>query len=238
MNLTELAELGSTNDWLSERPTLADESWVRADVQTGGRGRRGRSWASLPGNLFASVLVRPQPGEGPAQQLSFVAAVALARALDRRVAPERLSLKWPNDLLLDRVKVAGILLEGQGGATIIGFGVNLAAAPRSTERPAVSLADAGIDPPAASTLCADLAGDFADVRARWRSDGFAPIRAAWRARAAGLGEPIEARLGHATLRGRFEDLGADGALLLRLDDGDLRAIHAGEVFALPPSVPA
>ena len=97
-------------------------------------------WASLPGNVFASVLIKPQSGEGPAPQLSFVAALALARALDRWVAPERLTLKWPNDLLLDGTKVSGILLEGQGGATIIGLGVNLAGHPESSERPATSLA--------------------------------------------------------------------------------------------------
>ncbi|MGI4881217.1 MAG: biotin--[acetyl-CoA-carboxylase] ligase, partial [Janthinobacterium lividum] len=155
MVITHIATIGSTNDWLAERPDLPDESWVRADTQTGGRGRRGRAWLSIPGNLFTSVVVRPQAGEGPSQQLSFVAAVALAAMLDRWIAPDRLSLKWPNDVLLDGVKVAGILLEGgvggvEGGATIIGFGVNLAGHPDTTERPATSLPAAGIAAPTAS----------------------------------------------------------------------------------------
>ncbi len=232
LNITELAEVGSTNDWLAERAsTLPDASWVRADVQTGGRGRRGRTWVSQPGNLFASVLVRSQPGEGPAQQLSFVAAVALDRAMVRWVAPERLSLKWPNDLLLDGVKCAGILLEAQGDATIIGFGVNLVDHPADVERPATSLAAAGIAPPTAAALCAALAESLATTRAQWGDYGFASIRTAWLARASGLGQRLEARLGRETPVGRFEDLAADGALLLRLDDGALRVVHAGEVFA-------
>ena len=180
-----LATTGSTNDWLAARD-LPDGSWVRADTQTGGRGRRGRTWVSVPGNLFASVVTRPQPGEGPAQQLSFVAAVALARALDRWVAAERLTLKWPNDVLLDGVKVAGILLEGGAGATIIGFGVNLAGQPAVTERPATSLPAAGIAAPPAADVADALAAAFAEVRTTWRDHGFAAIRTAWLARAAGL----------------------------------------------------
>ena len=238
-----LDTVGSTNDWLAERD-LPDDSWVRADTQTGGRGRRGRAWVSVAGNLFASVVVRPQPGEGPSQQLSFVAAVALARALDRWVAADRLTLKWPNDVLLDGVKVAGILLEGRSGgssggssgggagATIIGFGVNLAGHPEATERPATSLPAAGIAAPPAVEVIARLAAAFADVRSGWRDDGFAPVRREWLARAAGLGGVIAARLGGETVTGTFTGLADDGALLLTRDDASVRAIHAGEVFAL------
>ena len=187
---------------------------------------------SVPGNLFASVVVRPQAGEGPVQQLSFVAAVALARALDRWVAPERLRLKWPNDVLLDGVKVAGILLEGGPGATIIGFGVNLAGHPPETERPATSLPAAGIAAPPAADVVERLAATFADVRTGWRDYGFAPVRAEWLARAAGLGAAIEARLGSEIVAGVFTGLADDGALLLTRPDASVRAIHAGEVFAL------
>ncbi len=226
-----LATTVSTNDWLAERDP-PDGTWVRADTQTGGRGRRGRAWVSVPGNLFASVLSRPQSGEGPAQQLSFVAAVALVRALDRWIAPERLSLKWPNDVLLDGVKVAGILLEANAGATIIGFGVNLAGHPEATERPATSLPAAGIAAPPAAAATDALAATFAAIRATWRDHGFAAVRTAWLARAAGLGAPLEARLGGETVAGTFTSLAADGALLLTLPDASVRTIHAGEVFAL------
>ena len=187
---------------------------------------------SVPGNLFASVLFRPQAGEGPATQLSFVAAVALARALDRWVAAERLTLKWPNDVLLDGVKCAGILLEGGAGATIIGLGVNLAGHPEGTERPATSLPAAGIAAPPAAEFAEHLAATFAVTRADWRNYGFAGVRAAWLARAAGVGAKLEARLGSETLTGTFAGLAADGALLLTLTDASVRTIHAGEVFAL------
>lgn len=233
MSIIELAETGSTNDWLAERRSdLADGSWVRADVQTGGRGRRGRAWTSLPGNLFASVLVRSQPGEGPAQQLSFVAAVALHEALRGWVPNQRLALKWPNDVLLDGVKVSGILLEGQGDATIIGFGVNLADHPVDSERPATSLAASGLAFPSATVFCATLAASFAAVRAEWQASGFDTVRTAWLTRAGGLGQPLIARLGDVTVQGCFEGLADDGAVQLRLADGSVRLIHAGEVFGM------
>ena len=187
---------------------------------------------TVPGNLFASVVTRPQPGEGPSQQLSFVAAVALARALDCWIVPARLALKWPNDVLLDGVKVAGILLEGVNGTTIIGFGVNLAGHPDTTERPATSLVAAGIAVPAAADVVTALAVTFADVRGRWRDHGFATVRAEWLTRAAGIGARLEARVGQETVVGIFTGLADDGALLLTLPDARVRTIHAGEVFAL------
>ena len=175
---------------------------------------------------------RPQPGEGLPPQLSFVAAVALARTLDQWVAPERLTLKWPNDVLLDGVKMAGILLEGGAGATIIGFGVTLAGHPEASDRPATAGPAAGVAAPDAAAAAEQLAVAFADVRANWRDHGFAAVRAEWLGRAAGLGGPLEARLGATTIAGTFTGLGPDGALLLTMADASVRTVHAGEVFAL------
>ena len=226
-SFTHLPSTGSTNDWLLARATeLADGHWVIADRQTAGRGRRGRVWSDGAGNLMASVLVR---AEGPVQQLSFVAALALQAALG---LGDRIRLKWPNDLLLDGVKVSGILLERSGAALVIGMGVNLAQHPDATERPATSLAAAGVPVPAPVDVLARLIPAFADYRAMWAAQGFGPVRDRWLQHAAGVGERIAARLGTETVEGRFEGLQADGALALRLDDGSLRAIHAGEVFAL------
>ena len=226
-SFTHLPSTGSTNDWLLARATeLADGHWVIADRQTAGRGRRGRVWSDGAGNLMASVLVR---AEGPVQQLSFVAALALQAALG---LGDRIRLKWPNDLLLDGVKVSGILLERSGAALVIGMGVNLAQHPDATERPATSLAAAGVPVPAPVDVLARLIPAFADYRAGWAAQGFGPVRDRWLQHAAGVGERIAARLGTETVEGRFEGLQADGALALRLDDGSLRAIHAGEVFAL------
>lgn len=153
------------------------------------------------------------------------------QALETWVPAARLSLKWPNDVLLDSTKVAGILLEGQGGATIIGLGVNLAAHPADSERPAISLAGAGIAPPAPAQFVARLAACLTDVRGHWQAGGFAAIRSLWLAHAAGLGQPLIARLGTETLHGSFEGLAEDGALQLRLQTGMLRMVYAGEVFA-------
>ena len=233
-DIVSLDVVGSTNDWMAERAAQGapDGLWVRADRQSSGRGRRGRAWTSEGGNVFASALCRPRSGEGPAQQLSFVAALALDEALQRWVPAERLGLKWPNDVLLDGLKCSGILLEGVAGATVVGVGVNLTHHPLDTERPAISLAAASVAPPTAAEFVAVLADRFADVRALWASHGFGAIRSRWMARATGQGTRIEARLGTETLIGRFDDLADDGALRLALDDGSVRMIHAGEVFAL------
>jgi BirA family transcriptional regulator, biotin operon repressor / biotin---[acetyl-CoA-carboxylase] ligase len=145
---------------------------------------------------------------------------------------ERFALKWPNDVLLDGIKCSGILLERQGEALVIGMGVNLAHHPEGTERPATSLAAAGLAVPTPAALLDELAPAFAHWRGLWAAEGFAPIRAAWLARVAGIGGRIVARLGNESPEGLFTGLADDGALLMRLDDGSLRAIHAGEVFAI------
>lgn len=230
LGITELTEVGSTNDWIAAH--AHDGAWVRADRQLSGRGRRGRAWSSDVGNLFASTYAAPMSGEGPPQQLSFVAANALLDTAARWLPRQRLALKWPNDLLLDGMKVAGILLEGGAGGVVIGFGVNLAQHPDIAGRPATSFAAAGIAPPPPREVCEVLAEAFAAHRARWRREGFDATRADWLMQVSGLGKPVVARLGSEDVAGTFEDLGADGALLLRLPGGTLRPIHAGEVFMI------
>ncbi len=231
LSVTHLDEVGSTNDWLLvQADALPDGHWVVADRQTAGRGRRGRVWNDGAGNFMGSVLVK---AHGPVQQLSFVAALALHDGLATITGqPARFALKWPNDVLLDGVKCSGILLERQGTALVIGMGVNLAQHPTGTERPATSLAAAGLAVPTPAALLDQLAAAFHHWRAQWEQAGFAPIRAAWLERAAGLGGRIVARLGSESPEGVFAGLADDGALQMRLDDGSLRSIHAGEVFAL------
>jgi BirA family biotin operon repressor/biotin-[acetyl-CoA-carboxylase] ligase len=228
---THLAEVGSTNDWLLARAeALPDGHWVITDRQTAGRGRRGRVWNDGAGNFMGSVLVK---ADGPVQQLSFVAALALHDALAALTGqPARFTLKWPNDVLLDGTKCSGILLERQGEALVIGMGVNLVYHPDATERPATSLAAAGLPVPTPAALLDELAAAFAHWRHIWARDSFAPIRTAWLRRASGVGSRIVARLGSESPEGLFTGLADDGALLMQLDDGTTRAIHAGEVFAL------
>ena len=228
---THLAEVGSTNDLLLARAeALPDGHWVITDRQTAGRGRRGRVWNDGAGNFMGSVLVK---ATGQVQQLSFVAALALHDALSALTGqPARFALKWPNDVLLDGTKCSGILLERVGEALVIGMGVNLAHHPDATERPATSLAAAGLAVPTPAALLDELAAAFSHWRETWAAHDFAPIRAAWTARAAGVGARIVARLGNDSPEGIFIGLADDGALLMQLDDGSTRAIHAGEVFAL------
>ena len=233
VHLVELAETGSTNDWMrAHAATLPDGSWVRADLQTAGRGRHGRAWQSLPGNLFATTLVRPRPGEGPPHELSFVAALALIEALRPFAGRARLSLKWPNDVLLGGAKCAGILIESLPEGAMAGFGVNLAAAPAGLARRVAALADASgaAAPPAPATVLATLADALAAWRARWRAEGFLPIRAAWLARATPVGWQASVRVGTEERRGRFAGLAEDGAMLLERD-GRVETIHAGDVMA-------
>ena len=176
-----------------------------------------------------------EPGEGlphaqpPAQPPH---PAALTREPPSPAGGEGFSLKWPNDVLLNGMKCAGILLERQGSALVIGIGINLAQHPEGTERPATSLAAAGLPVPLPMDVLTILAARFAHWRHIWAFDGFAPIRAAWLERAAGLGGRMVARLGAEAPEGVFDGLAQDGALLLRLDDGAVRAIHAGEVFAV------
>lgn len=225
------ATIGSTNAWLAETAAgHPDETWVLADTQTAGRGRHGRRWTSLPGNLFTSVLARLQPGEGPPQQLSFVAALALADALTPWLGRMRLSLKWPNDLLLSGAKLAGILLEATPAGTVIGFGVNLAHEPAGIEGRVAALAQTGREPPTPAILRTELARCFTAERARWRAHGFAPIRTAWLARATPVGWRTSVRQGETLISGTFAGMADDGALLL-LRDGRIETIHAGEVIA-------
>jgi BirA family biotin operon repressor/biotin-[acetyl-CoA-carboxylase] ligase len=234
--LIEVEDVTSTNDWIAEQAAqgAADDLWVRAHRQSAARGRRGRAWVSTAGNLFLSGLARPRPGDGPAPQLSFAAAVAVAEALEPWLGTRRAGCKWPNDILVGGAKICGILLEAApGGGTIIGIGVNITESPSDPERASTSIAALGGLPPGAGTLALEIVEAFGRWREIWRLQGFAPVRAAWRARSVhSFGTRIAARFGTETLSGSFQDLADDGALVLRGDDGTLHCIHAGEVFSI------
>src|SRR5438093_256869 len=125
----------STNDEVAlfAREGAPEGLWLRAEQQTGGRGRQGRTWLSPPGNLYASTLVRLTAGDPPAATLSLVAGVALHQVTQAYAPEVPLQLKWPNDLLANGAKLAGILLERHEDAVIAGFGVNLAEYPTDLE---------------------------------------------------------------------------------------------------------
>jgi BirA family biotin operon repressor/biotin-[acetyl-CoA-carboxylase] ligase len=234
-----LPSVGSTND---EAKRLAEDGAVEGTLvyafeQTAGRGRRGRGWHSPPGNLYVSAVLRPGKPAAQSALIGFVAAVALADALqDLGLSGERLRLKWPNDVLVDKAKVAGILIETSATAggppawLVLGMGVNLAHAPENTPYPATTLRAAGLASVTVEGLLEALAGRLAEWYGRWQAEGFAPVRAAWLKRATGLGEPIEVRLDQESLQGRFVALEDDGALSLEMPQGERRRVTVGDVF--------
>ena len=234
--LKPYAELDSTNAE-ARRLSEGGESgplWITAVRQTAGRGRRGRNWESPAGNLAATLLLRPGRPLAQWAQLSFAAAIAVADMAAGLAPQARIAVKWPNDVLADGRKLAGILLETAAGpvagsALIIGVGVNLADHPGDTEFPAISLAALGTKPPAPEDALGLLAPGLARWYDIWQAEGFAPIRDAWLARAAGLGQRIRARLPDRERMGVFEGIDADGALLLN-EAGRTTAIAAGDVF--------
>ena len=222
--LISLDMVDSTNEEARRRIAAgaAHGTVICAKRQSRGRGRRGRRWASPPGNLYATIILRPDqhPGLG---QLAFVAALGAGDAL-RAVAP--VVFKWPNDLLLDGAKLGGILIEVFDQAVAVGIGINTAEAPAGTDIVATRLPT----PLPPLDLLGRICHHFDLWYDRWQRDGFAPIRDAWLAHATGIGQPIQARLPTMTLSGIFCGLDPDGALVLQCSDGQKQAISAGEVL--------
>jgi len=244
------ATIGSTS---AEAMRLAREGdpgrlWIVAREQSAGHGRRGRPRQTPAGNLAPSLLMPVSDGCANTATLGFAAGLALDAAI-RATAPgvgvkvaldeagegqDRLRLKWPNDVLVDGAKVAGILLEAVSGtehprAVIVGIGVNVRHAPEGVPYPATSLAACGteVTPDALFTALADA---WVEEVGLWESPGgFSTLRDHWLARAAGLGRPIAVRMGEEVFRGTFETIDEEGRLMVRTADGAVRPISAGDV---------
>ena len=228
--LVALDTVGSTND---EAAQLADSGAPEGTVvwsreQTGGRGRRGRVWASPVGNLYTSTILRPDCLAQRAAELGFAAALAVA---DIVPAGREVRVKWPNDVLVDGGKIAGILLESAIGQTgqvqhvVAGIGVNVGFAPRLPEMRYPGSALGGSIEAAVEKLAAALAARLAE----WRREGFETVRAAWLAKAGPLGAEVDVKLGEGLVRGRFAGLDREGALLLDTATGP-RKIVSGELL--------
>ncbi|HYM19117.1 MAG TPA: biotin--[acetyl-CoA-carboxylase] ligase [Micropepsaceae bacterium] len=224
--------LDSTNE---EARRLAEKGergplWILASCQTAGRGRRGRNWISEEGNLFATLLLNPQGDKAHWPQLGFAMALGTAEMLEAYTSATEVKLKWPNDVLVQGRKIAGILLEAYGDALAIGVGVNLKSAPEGTEFPAISFERATGNAPDPQSALAVLAGRMHAWYEVWCEQGFHPLKRAWLARAYGLGGPMTARLANEELNGVFEALDEDGALMLRMADGAHRRVTAADIF--------
>jgi len=230
--------VGSTNAEALARGRAGEAGplWITARVQTAGRGRRGRTWASGPGNLYATLLLTdPAPPERAAQ-LSFVAALAAHDAI-AACAPalgSRLAFKWPNDVLLDGAKVSGILLESETterGALdwlIVGIGVNVVGHPTVGAYRTTSLLAAAAREVDAPAMLQRIAAALHSGVEAWHRYGFGTVRAAWLRHAVGVGDPIAVHLDEAPVTGRFADLAEDGALIIETEQG-VRRIIAGDL---------
>ena len=214
------------------RAGAAEGLWLRAGSQTGGKGRNGRQWISPPGNLYTTTLVRLQPSDPFAPSLALVAAIALHETASAYAAERKLTLKWPNDLLHDGAKLAGILLEREDDAVAVGIGVNLAHRPDVPDRPATDLALLTGAAPDPATFLDDLAASFDRWLGAWRGEGLGVIRGEWLRRAHPVGAALSVSLAGEKIDGLFDGLDEAGALRLRLADGSVRVIQAGDVFLL------
>ncbi|MHA7872189.1 MAG: biotin--[acetyl-CoA-carboxylase] ligase, partial [Hyphococcus sp.] len=204
--------------------------WILARQQTAAYGRRGRGWEQSDGDVAATLILRPGGPIAQRGQLSFVTALALASALEEYISSGRISLKWPNDVMIDGKKCAGILLENADDALMIGIGVNIVTQSVSAPYATARVEDACIAaPPAPEALARRIDAHFFRFYDEWRLNGFAPIREAWIAKARGLGQPIVAQLPGEALEGVFEGLDDGGGLIMRIGCAR-RVITAGEVF--------
>lgn len=233
--ITFVAETGSTNAdliaALRSGERVAEGDWLVARRQTAGRGRQGRAWFDGTGNFMGSTVVRPGPGDPPAPTLALLAGLALYETLIPLLPdPAPLSIKWPNDLLFGRAKLAGILLERCDDAVVVGIGVNLAAAPTIEGRETIALSALG-PAPACDGFGDALAAAFDRELARWRTVGIEPLLRRWQAVAHPVGSALTVHeTSGQTVSGSFAGIAEDGSLRLRLEDGLIQPIHAGDVM--------
>ena len=220
-------ETGSTNaDLLSDFGAIEGD-WLIARNQRSGRGRQGRDWHSLEGNFFGSTIVNLRRSDPEAPTLALVAGLALIDAIGVAAPAAPVSLKWPNDVMRGAGKLAGILLERSGDRVVAGFGVNLAIEPGVEGRKTASLSDMPISVEAFAPL---LAGAFSRLLGAWRMAEPASLARSWEERAHPRGTPLTVhQSADEVVDGTFEGIEPDGALRLRLGDGSVAIIRAGDV---------
>jgi BirA family biotin operon repressor/biotin-[acetyl-CoA-carboxylase] ligase len=244
--LNAFDQIGSTNAEAMARAREGERgpAWFVTSEQTAGRGRRLRPWIAPRGNLASSILEVIDVTPAVAATLGFAAGLALEQAL-RKVSIEaamragadglQFSLKWPNDVLAGRRKLAGILLEaemvaGGGLAVVVGIGTNVVAAPEGTPTPATSLRALGIDA-GAEDLFTALSDGWAELRGSWDDGrGFGNVRKLWLERAAGLGQAVAIKSAGATIEGTFDTIDEQGCMIVRTTAGELVPITAGDVY--------
>ncbi len=239
--IARFGAINSTNDEARRRAFAGDPGrlWIIAEEQSAGRGRRGRTWMSPRGNLHASALLIDSCPQAAAPQLGFVAGVALARAA-RDVGAAGARLKWPNDLVCDGVKCAGLLVEGatlpdKRLACVVGVGVNCLSAPRGVGYPTAVLTMESGGAIGAGALFERLIERFDEALTAWRAgEGFEAVRSAWLAHGTALGARIRVESGGRRREGTFQGLDDAGRMLFRGESG-IERIESADLWILPQS---
>ena len=238
-HLLAFDELDSTNEEAKRlaRAGGCHGAVIWAKKQSEGKGRQGRNWVSAEGNLFVSVLLKPEKPLAELAQLSFVAAISTIEAIAPLISDaSKLQTKWPNDILLNDKKIGGILLESfrieksEQQWVVVGVGVNVDSCPPRTEFPATCLKDAGVELVSAKIILSRFIHHFIERYDEWNSKGFAGIRKNWLAHAWGLNQKLVARLPDTNIEGVFHGIDARGGLILTLENGEKQTINAGDVF--------
>lgn len=211
--------------------------WTKSQLE--GRGRYEREWVSPEGNLYLSILLRPDYDILVGSQLSFIMALAVGDAISCFLAPEKsVQYKWPNDVLIDGKKVAGILLESASKANnqkidwmIAGIGINVLVSPTKLDQPVTSIAqESSGDTVSVEKVLDRFMHNVALWRTAWEQRGFSNIRKEWLSKAYGLGKEISVMFRGEKIHGIFKDMDEEGLLVLELPNGEEQRISSGEVF--------
>lgn len=210
---------------------VAEGFWLRAEKQTGGKGRLGRVWESPEGNLFCSTVVACRAADPAPSTLSFVTALAVFETIIAYIPDRGVQMKWPNDILVSGAKICGILLERSGDFIVIGIGINVKAAPKVADRKVTSLLGEGLNNDVmASDVLNSLSENLEKTLHQWRNSGLQSILTMWQERAHPVGTSLQVSVdSERKIPGQLEGLTKDGALRLRKTDGTLIEIHAGDV---------
>ena len=223
-------ELESTNDLamqLLNNNNLKHNEIILARKQTIGRGRYGKRWVSPSGNLYFSLIIDKKDNLATMSNLAFLSIVALGNTLIKLDNNINIQYKWPNDLIKDNKKIAGILLESSKfNSIIIGIGINIVSYPKDIEYDAGKL---GIKI-RIEDLLTKIIDNFDILYNKWIDFGFTPIKNQWIEKAYNLNKVTCVNLNNKKITGIFQDIDDQGNLVLRLDDGSLKLISSGEVY--------
>lgn len=239
MILHEFDELGSTNDMARQLLENGNSApfWVIANKQTSGRGRRGKIWYSIAGNLFASGIYKFENNLKVLPILSFVMAIALKRSFEKYVNNSRIALKWPNDIYIDEKKISGILLEhltyNNKSHIIFGIGINLVSSPLNIDQDTINLfscIENGENLPLKNEFLNEIIANFENLIEEFNKNGFENIRIEWLNNAYKLGCNIKANIGTNEIFGIFETINENGELLIRDSENIIHSINSGDVF--------